>query len=545
MAKYIPRSGRRNPFILLEDSEAHIAMRLFYNVPGAEWIDRRSAKIPANFRMLSILMDYCELDTEDEKLSNFISFEYAEDLRSARLNNPEKLPELSHSKAHLLRDYQIIGANFVAHNTACGLFDDMGLGKTAQSIIGLESTNSKSNILVVCPNTAKLQWMEEINKWSEQDLPINILAGTPKKRKEIFESFDAGWLICNYSNLIIDKYLTGPMWDWVIYDEAHYLKNKGTKRFSSAKRIKSLRKLFVTGTPMGNDVTDVWTMLHLIDSKRASAYWRFFNLFLDYGLDDHGRRIIFGPKNSKYLAAELNRFSIMRKKEEVAPDLPTKTYQDIKLDMTSYQKALYKKAVKEIRIEVESGLTVTIMSALARLIRLRQITSDPLNIGGKDESVKLDAVEEIVSGTDRGIIVFTVFIATAKSIYSRLSKSGVECGIIIGETPLEERENVRIKLNSGEIKVAVVNIRAGGVGLNMQGASIAIFVDKEWNPLYQEQAENRIHRIGQNENVHIISLMCKGTVDYYVEQVVKSKKEMTDSIAAEMMNSIIQESTGV
>jgi len=456
---------------------------------------------------------------------------------------------LRHSQALRLRPYQRIGAAFIYRRRRCLVCDACGTGKTAETVIAIQESRHDSRILVVCPNSVKLQWRAEIFKWSAQgtDTPVTVLDW--EAREEILPTFDKGWLIMNYHNFRAYSRVDAEKveavqgrntayctllpgeWDWVVFDEGHNLKNRKTIGYSVARNLKARNMAILTGTPMGNDVSEVWSLLNLIDPERYSSYWRFYGFYVSYTEDFFGKRTINGPKNEDLLRRELSTRMIRRTKAEVAPDLPPVTTQRIELEMSVLQRTMYKRALADWLIELGDGSEeLEIAAPIAMIVRLRQILSTPFNFGQRDSSCKTEACLELIEGTDQHIVVFTVFRKTAQAIVARLKQAGIHGGLIMGGVDTEERDRVVQALNKGEIQVVVCTIKAGGTGLNLQAASIGIFLDKEWNPLEQQQAEDRLLRIGQSLPVTIYHLVCPDTVDDLVEGVLERKVEMTNAV---------------
>jgi superfamily II DNA or RNA helicase len=415
---------------------------------------------------------------------------------------------------------------------------------TAQSIISVDLSRDNDRVLVICPNAVKHQWREEIEKWSCLNHPVHTLEWAT--REACMQSFQeqGGWVIANYYALQRfwvgkEEYKTGfdvGTWDWVIIDEGHRLKNRKTRSFHAASLLSFAHLAILTGTPMGNDPSEMWALLHLLDPKKYSSYWRFFEMYVEY-MEDHifGTRTILGTKNPKLLRTDLAPRMVQRRKEDVLPQLPRKQYQTLRLDMDKAQRKYYVQMLTESRLALENGEELEAWSALAVLVRLRQILSTPANFDLPDVSTKLDAAMELITSTSRRVVVYSIYRKTVFSLCARLDKESIPNVRIIGGMSGEERHEAQRRVNAAEAQVLVATIRAGGTGLNLQGASTAIFVDEEWNPLEQRQAEDRLHRLGQTETVHIIRLCCPGTVDDLVMEILLRKKKMHDAVFAEAL----------
>ncbi len=490
---------------------------------------------PAEPRLLELMQEHGPFDMSP-KLSHWYWGMVKKDTEIEDVLLSE--PSGQHMSWDYLRPYQKTGVAFLMHTGNALLCDDLGLGKSVQAIIAAESTPRTKAILVVCPNSLKLQWRDEIRKWSgrDVDLPVTVIEAKKRWQQTIEYADTGGWIIVNYQLFRMDPWFVNAyLWDWVILDEAHAIKNRKTKTFLAAKKLNFRRIALLTGTPMGNHPGEIWSLLNLVRPKEYPSYWRFFEMYVDYAEDFFGHREITGAKNVHLLRRDLATRMLQRKKEEVAKDLPEKTNQTIYVEMPTVQERMYLQMLHEMIALLESGEELTAFFVIAQLTRLRQIVATTATIDKPDFSGKLDAAEEIIENTDQKIVVFCVYRATVTSLCDRLDRTGIKNVRILGGMTIENREEAKKSLNNGDARVLVCTIRSGGVGLNLQGASIGIFISKEWNPMEQRQAEGRLDRIGQTRNVHIISLLCAGTIDERVEGLLAKKQKMTDDVLKEAL----------
>lgn len=436
---------------------------------------------------------------------------------------------LEHPQASRLYPYQRVGASFVASTGNCILADLPGMGKTAQVVVGVECSRLHDKVLVVCPSTLKLWWATERSHWTKHpDQPVSIISS-----KERFDrrAYSTGWVIVNYEMLRVQAAeFSSIYWDWLVLDEAQRAKNRKTQTFRALKSLKARRKVLLTGTPFGNDPSELWALLHLIDPQRYSSFWRFYELYVEYEEDFYGTRLVMGVKHPHLLRRELAPRMARRTQDEVGLQLPPKINQTLPLPLNGRQRKAYWQMVERSILELDDGATLTAFDALAKLTRLRQIVSTPANFDLPDDSSKLDACLDLIQDTDERVLVFTLFRATAHCLCARLKGLGLPHALIIGDQSLVEREAAARALNQGETRVLVATLGAGGVGLNLQGASTVIFIDKHYNPEKQQQAEERAHRIGSTQRVRVISLHCPGTVDDLVERILEKKVAMQDDV---------------
>lgn len=441
------------------------------------------------------------------------------------------------------------------------LADDMGLGKSLQAItvcIGdiYRTTNGKrwaEKILIVCPITLKGNWSDELDKFTR--VPHVILGQSidpknpdrlrdlgPAKRDEQLRDFarmeGPRFLIANYEQVNKHlKELNAIGFDIVIFDEAHYLKNPKAQRTKACHRLRATRYFMLTGTPMLNQVNELWGVLHLIDPAGYPRYYSFVNRYCVFG--GYQDKQIIGVKNEKELQERLNRVMIRRLKKDVLTSLPDVQTIVKKLDLTAEQRKLYDKAESELQIPiVDQADPSEIENALTKLLRLKQICGTTLPFTGKDESAKLDvAVEDAIELSKNGhkIVVFTQFRDVLECFATRLDKALPEVPIweLHGDIKKHERQGVvKEWSNTDGAGVIVCMLQIAGIGLNMTAAQHAQFLDKLWVPGLNQQAIDRLHRIGQSETqpVQILEYHMRGTVETRVEAVLRQKSKLFGTV---------------
>lgn len=533
---YLPKRGHFTEKITCTGSEILLAYKKVSDIPGVS-LKAGKLYLPPDYRLI-------ELVAAVSDFSGSPSFKlwYVKGVKEAR----EILDIISlddaqvdHPQAKNLYPFQRVGINFLLKRRNSLLADDCGLGKTVQAILAAECSGSYTNILVLCPNSVKGTWREEIEKWAEFQRDITIFE-SPKRKKQMSE-FSGGWAIVNYEQFVAENgYASLAKWDWVICDEAHRLANRKTKVSRGVAALRPKNFALLTGTPMGNSPGELWSALHILYPERYTSYWRFFNMYVEYATHPvFGSIDILGAKNTEYLRKDLSSIMLQRKKEDVYKQLPDKTYQTINLDMNPSQEKYYKQMAKKLYVEISEGERLYAMTMMSKILRLRQILSTPYGLGLPDDSCKLDAVEDIVRGTTRRVLVFTLYRATVEKLSERLKD--IPHAIVIGGIGQEEIERAKAALNHGKARVLIATLGAGGEGLTLTGASTVIFVDNHWNPIKQKQAEDRAHRVGQTKNVHIITLHCKGTVDDLVQSILDKKITMSEDI---LRNGLLQALAG-
>ncbi len=536
MWDYWPERGRYPAKCVLDGPAAMKVYRELKEVTGVKYQDNRLL-LPAEPR----LVEYAQLTARAGSTPSFQG--WYQDVTRREKNVIRGLEgdwgrSPQHLKANLLYDYQTVGAEFLARVGRGILADDCGLGKTAQAVIGIELSGECSQVLVLCPKSVQSTWADEIAKWTQYD-DTQVTIFDAAKRKKQLEEFAGGWAIVNLEQFRIEPgFLQLGGWDWLIVDEAHRISNRKTKTFEAVKRVRDQTKrcALLTGTPIGNSPAELWALLHMLYPQQYPSYWRFYDLYIEYVENPFfGGREIVGTKNENLLRRDLAPKMLMRRKEDVAKDLPPKTYKTMKLTMEPEQYRHYATMAHEMYIELTDHTKLRAANTMSMILRLRQVLSSPAAFDLPDVSSKLDAVLDIVQSTDRKVLVFTLFRSTVASILQRLEKAKIPAVEITGGVDSEGRDQAREALNTGDAKVLVATLGAGGVGLTLTGASVAVFVEKHYNPAHQVQAEDRIHRISQEKNVYIMDLLCPGTVDDLVEAILKKKLKMQNAILADAL----------
>ena len=461
--------------------------------------------------------------------------------------------DLLHPIASSLYPYQRAGIDWLVTHPHSILADDMGLGKTVQALAVVAEAEQRQAYepdvlarprLIVCPNSLKANWVREIELWLGEAVPVTVLDGKnpAARRKQLAEAAakPGAWIIVNWEKLRLLPELEKIAWLAVIGDEAHRAKNRKAKQTKALWKLKAPIQLALTGTPIMNSPDELWPVLRWLRPEQYTSYWRFFYEYVDsYEVDFGSRRsrIVTGVRNADALRFELSDKLIRRTKDNVL-DLPAKTRQIVPVELRPAQRRLYAEAEKEallaveqafeqadtdeqrdaIRAALESGnpktLELLIDGGAARVTRLRQIASSPALLGGEDESGKYDAVQEIIADAPhKPFVVFCWFKGAAELIAGRLRKDGRRAEPFTGDTHPDERERLVRRFQDGELDVLVCTLATAGVGLTLTAADTCIFVERDWTPAINQQAEDRLHRIGQENHVTVIVLEAPGTID--------------------------------
>ena len=442
--------------------------------------------------------------------------------------------------------HQVDGFKYGVARERFLLGDDMGLGKSKEAIdisIYKKLLYGVKHCLVICGvKTLVHTWEREIIKHSDEGSHIlgnyvskkgKVKSGSNLKKLEDLENINnlPFFLITNIETIrnkeICNKLIElidSKEIDIILFDEFHKVKNSFSQQGEALLKLKPTTRIAMTGTPLVNSPLDLFAILNWLDIERHNFY-AFRNHYCTFG----NMKEITGYKNLEELNAILNMIMLRRKKEDVL-DLPPKVHTTEYLEMSKVQEKIY----EEVKTELIENIDKIALSnnPLAELIRLRQATAfTGILSTSVRESVKydraMDIIEEVVSNNGK-IIILSQWVEVLKPLIKVLSEEGYNPAVIIGGVNKQEQENKF--MNDSSCKVLLGSITSMGVGLTLTAANTVIFLDSPWTKTDKTQAEDRTHRIGTNGTVNIITLVCSGTIDERVEQIVESKGELSDFI---------------
>lgn len=445
----------------------------------------------------------------------------------------------------VMRKYQKIGFKWFKTLSAYGfggiLADEMGLGKTLQTIAFLASEKDGRPSLVVVPTSLIYNWRSEIEKFAPE-LKTLIISGSKKSRDELIKEIEKNDVVITSYPLIrrdVEDY-RDVEFKYCILDEAQQIKNPSSMNASAVKEVKARGYFALTGTPIENSLTELWSIFDFLMPGYLLNHSRFTAKY---------ETPIAKQKDIKALE-ELNKhirpFILRRLKKDVVKELPPKIEHKLVVEMSEEQKKVYMAYLALLKDEIdeeirEVGFGKSKMKILAALTRLRQICCDPSvfidNFDG--ESGKLLALDEILQETlEEGhrVLLFSQFTTVLKNIEERFKESGIEYMYLDGSTKAEERSEMVKAFNEGQGSVFLISLKAGGTGLNLTGADVVIHFDPWWNPAVENQATDRAHRIGQKKTVEVIKLVAQGTIEEKIYVLQEKKKEIIKNVLDEDLN---------
>ncbi len=440
-----------------------------------------------------------------------------------------------------LRDYQKFGYKWLKtldfYKLGGILADDMGLGKTLQIIAVMLSSykNSKYPSLVIVPTSLVFNWCAELDKFAP-GLTYLAVTGPMEERRRLIESIDRYDVIITTYPLIrrdIDLY-SAHTFKYCILDEAQYIKNPSSQNARVVKQLKAESRFALTGTPMENNLYELWSIFDFVLPGYLYSYDTFSKKYVPAASSSYGQDALSD------LSRQIKPFILRRIKKEVLDELPDKLENTMVAELTEEQKRLYLAFLNNVRSEIkkeieEEGFERSRMRILAALTRLRQLCCHPSlfveNYNG--ESGKLQLLEEILRNSIAGghrILVFSQFTAMLQIIKDRLMEQKIPCLYLDGATPAHERGNLVNSFNEGVGKVFLISLKAGGTGLNLTGADTVIHYDPWWNPAVEEQATDRAYRIGQKNLVYVMKLVAKGTIEEKILALQEKKRQLIDAV---------------
>ena len=431
----------------------------------------------------------------------------------------------------LLKPYQLEAnswLNTLAKNGFGGILaDDMGLGKTIETISLLLGDEKQMPSLVVCPMSLVYNWQQEIIKWNV-DIKCVPISGNQTLRKELITNIKQDEkiiYITSYDSLRRDLKNYSTKFRFIIADEAQYIKNQFAQKSEAIKMIDSEVRFALTGTPIENGLQDVWNIFDFIAPGYLSNYQvfktRYENLILNR---DKGAL--------RRLRSKLMPFILRRTKKDVLKDLPDKTESIYYTKLSDEEQKLYDANVLKLKEDLIRADGAVVLSMLTRL---RQICVDPKMYltDYKEDSSKLllcvDILKKSISGGHKTLI-FSQFTSVFPSLEKLLNNEGIRFLKITGSTKAEERVHLVNQFNESDIPVMLISLKAGGTGLNLQSADTVIHLDPWWNVSVENQATDRAHRIGQKNQVNVIKLVAKNTIEDKVLELQRAKKNLADSI---------------
>ncbi|MFO8234225.1 MAG: DEAD/DEAH box helicase [Bacteroidales bacterium] len=545
------------------------------------------------FKKFSELFKYGEINKEQLWIRKH-HFKVIEDTFKRSESYPEALQKLIddlHKRDKdppsalepILRNYQKTGYCWMyvlqQHNFGGCLADDMGLGKTIQTLALIlqskkeaeevsfnipektkhkqlnlfSNTNARPTtketkvtltFLIVMPTSLIYNWQNEIQKFSPE---LSIYKHTGMNRTDSLDKLYKYDVVLTTYGIVRNDYefLQKARFYYIILDESQYIKNPSSKIFKAVNELNGKYKLVLTGTPIENSLSDLWSQLHFLNKGLLGNYNFFRNEFL-IPIEKHNNK-----QKQEKLKTIVNPFIMRRTKHDVAKELPEKTEQTIYCEMTEEQHSLYDTEKSKIRNNIldymENPEGKASLHILDGLSKLRQIANHPLMIekdyqgdSGKFTEIK-DYLESLISEGHK-ILVFSSYKKHLKLVEKYFQNAGWNYSLLTGKT--QDRHHVVDQFQKQkDNKVFLIQIKAGGFGLNLTAADYVMILDPWWNPAVEEQAVNRAHRIGQNKKVFVYRFISVGTVEEKIQKLQSEKGRLAENFITktQILNNLSKE----
>jgi SNF2 family DNA or RNA helicase len=442
----------------------------------------------------------------------------------------------------ILRPYQVAGYQWLNYlkeiNWGGILADDMGLGKTVQALSFLEYYRSQQGnlkALVVCPTTLIYNWENEIKKFTPKlSYKIHHGAARTRAREEIL---DHDVTITTYGTLRSDiKLLISVGFDYVVLDESQAIKNPSSKVTKAACLLNARHRLCMSGTPLQNNTFDIFAQMNFLNPGMLGTM-EYFRQEFAMPIDKFGEQ-----DRKEHLRKILYPFILRRTKEQVARDLPEKQEMILWCEMEDEQRRIYDAYRNDFRDKIlgtiqEQGIQKSQLTILQGLMKLRQICDSPAILNEEEKfenhSIKLEELaREITENiSNHKALVFSQFLGMLALIRAKLDELGVKYEYFDGSTSAPDREKaIQSFQNDETVRVFLISLKAGGVGLNLTAADYVYIVDPWWNPAVEQQAIDRTHRIGQTKNIFAYRMICRDTIEDKILQLQERKRALAKEL---------------
>lgn len=530
-------SGSRNQKILVLDLDKLAPVVQVFDELGINMLDNHKEERP--------LWSLASIEAEQFKglPIKFSMSKRLKEIQAQMLGTKAIVPrEIPSVIKATLRAYQIDGISWLERLRGMHLngilADDMGLGKTLQAIIAVTQhkiDHPSALSIVVCPTSLVYNWKEEFNKFNPQ-LKILAVDGTPVQRKKLLtevKKFDV--VITSYSLLQkdIEIYKAIPF-AYGILDEAQHIKNRGTRNAKSAKMIQAKHRLILTGTPIENSLEELWSLFDFLMPGLLSSYDRFVEKYIRHPTQTKSAKL-------ELLRKKVSPFILRRMKKDVVADLPPVSEIVYHCSLSDVQRELYHSYAQSAKEELSKlvkreGFDKVQIHVLATLTRLKQICCHPAIFAKEKpengDSAKYDMLMELLQTLIEGkhkTVIFSQYTRMLGIMRDDLSQMGVPFQYLDGSS--KNRMDIVKNFNEDEnMSVFLVSLKAGGTGLNLTGADTVIHYDMWWNPAVENQATDRVHRIGQKNSVSSYKLVTLNTIEEKIVEMQNRKKGIVKKV---------------
>lgn len=480
--------------------------------------------------------------------------DHRENLRRQQNINEKYIKNISNGifdsilRANLFH-YQKEGICFAASKGRCIIADDMGLGKTIQAIGATELLRREagiSTVFIICPTSLKYQWKTEIEKFTGQD--AWVVEGNHMKR-QIQYANDSFYKIVSYNTAVNDiKEINLSHPDLFILDEAQRIKNFKTRISQNIKRLKSPYTFVLTGTPLENKLEELYSIVQFVNPFALGPFWKYMS---EYSIVDEVGKIK-GYRSLNKIGEKLSDIMIRRRKKDVLIQLPERMDKVLYVSMTEQQSVVHAECQESVSrlvfkwrrqgfLNEKDRQNLMIFMNMMRMVCdstyiLDQKTRNDTKIGEL-----LNILEEVFAVNDEKVVIFSQWERMTRLVAAELDKRSVKYQYLHGGVPGSDRGKLLERFSSDNDCKVFLSTDAGGVGLNLQAASVLINLDIPWNPAVLEQRISRVFRHGQKHNVSVINMVSAGTIEHKMLGVLSFKKGLADGILDQGDNTVFLE----
>ncbi|MCL2204733.1 MAG: DEAD/DEAH box helicase [Defluviitaleaceae bacterium] len=548
---------------LLDALEAYRAKKKFFRLKDGSFLSLDDESMAAPLKMLDALdatrkdvkgkyitmPAYRALYVDELMQEKKLSGGHTRDSHFAKLvedfkNNANLGFKTPRGLTNILRDYQKTGFYWLKTLTHYGfggiLADDMGLGKTLQVIALLESDRKgrKRPSLVVAPTSLLYNWENEFARFAPE-MRTQVVTGFPDKRRELLENPEVDVFITTYDMLKRDIGYYKPLtFSYIIADEAQNIKNPATQAAKSIKSLTGKTRFALTGTPIENNLSELWSIFDFIMPGYLYTAGKFQRLYETPIVRDDDK------ERAAQLRAQIGPFVLRRIKANVLKELPEKTETTLPAELTPEQKRIYQAHLLEALGALDDYMKADTfadnrMRVLAQLTRLRQICCHPglfiddyAGGSGKFE-LALETVQIALESGHR-VLLFSQFTGVLDLLRKKLDEENtISYFYLDGATKAKDRMEMTTRFNAGEKDIFLISLKAGGTGLNLTGADVVIHYDPWWNPSVMDQASDRAHRYGQKKAVQVFNIVAKDSIEEKIMRLQEKKRDLIDSVITE------------
>lgn len=443
-------------------------------------------------------------------------------------------PEIPSTLQTTLRPYQEKGFHWLSRLAYVGfgacLADEMGLGKTIQALTLILDQAKHGPVLIIAPTSVCFNWLDEIDRFAPT-LNVTLFGGTERK-KIVNKLSNLDVLVTSYGLLQQEQELLSEKpWQVIVLDEAQAIKNMSTKRSRAAMNLKSRFKMITTGTPLENNLGELWNLFHFINPGLLGTITQFNKRFAGPIEKDKDRDA------QKRLKRLVSPFILRRLKSQVLDELPPRTEVNLKVALSDEESAFYESLRRNALAKLESQQATgnRQIQILAEIMRLRRACCNPalvtpgISIASSKMSVFEQTIDELLANRHK-VLVFSQFVDHLSIIRNFLEEKGINYQYLDGSTPSRQRKARVDAFQSGQGDIFLISLKAGGLGLNLTAANYVIHMDPWWNPAVEDQASDRVHRIGQKLPVTIYRMITQGTIEEKIVALHRDKRELAENL---------------